>query len=453
MTDKPRRAAQELLRAVREDDAYANLELPRILHGHGLTGRDAAFATELAYGTLRMQGWYDAVLAECLNRPLDKVDPGMLDILRLGAHQLLSMRVPDHAAVDSSCALARDYGAKPGAAARAGFINAVLRKVASRDSDAWADVVRGDRDASDVDWLATRWSHPAWIVRALGSALGERAAELPQLLEADNLAARPSLVARPGRMEVTELLALPEVSAARWSPLGATLTDGTPESLACVRDGRAGVQDEGSQLVALALSRAEVPGDQGRWLDMCAGPGGKAAVLAGLAQAAGGYLVAVEQHAHRADLVESSLGAESAAEVLTGDARRSPWGDQTFDRVLVDAPCTGLGALRRRPESRWRHTPGDLAQLGGLQRDLLRAAVDAVRPGGVIAYVTCSPHLAETEFVVADVVRERSDIELEDARALLPELDDLGDGPTVQLWPHRHGTDGMFLAILRKASS
>lgn len=452
MIDKPRRAALELLRAVREDDAYANLELPRILSSEGLSGRDAGFATELAYGTLRMRGWYDAILACCVDRSLEKVEPVMLDILRLGAHQLLSMRVPDHAAVDSSCVLAREQGARPGAAARAGFVNAVLRKVAAQDEAAWEQVLRSDRADGDVEWLATRWSHPVWIVRALRAALGERGDELAALLRADDTPARPSLVARPGRMDVAELLSLPEVSAARWSPLGGTLSEGAPESLSCVRDGRAGVQDEGSQLVALALARAEVVDDSGRWLDMCAGPGGKAALLAGLAAEAGGRLIAVEQHPHRAVLVESSLGTDPGAVVITGDARHAPWGEQVFDRVLVDAPCTGLGALRRRPESRWRRTPADLAALGGLQRDLLRAALAAVRPGGVVAYVTCSPHLGETEFVVADVLRGRDDVVLEDARDLLPEVDDLGPGPTVQLWPHRHGTDGMFLALLRRLS-
>jgi 16S rRNA (cytosine967-C5)-methyltransferase len=451
MTDKPRTAALELLRAVREDDAYANLVLPQLLHGFGLSGRDAAFATELAYGTLRGQGWYDAILAQCVTRPYEKVEPALRDVLRLGAHQLLAMRVPDHAAVDSSCDLARVTGAKPGAAARAGFVNAVLRSVAAADAEGWAARLQGDRPDDDVDWLATRWSHPVWIVRGLRDALGSRRGELPALLAADNAAARPTLVARPGRMGVDELLALPEVEPGRWSPIAATLVDGTPDALACVRDGRAGVQDEGSQLVALALTRAAVTDDAGQWLDACAGPGGKAALLDGLAQQLGGHLVAVEQHPHRADLVTRSFAPGSDAEVLTGDARHAPWGDRQFDRVLVDAPCTGLGALRRRPESRWRRTPADLAALGALQRDLLRAGVDAARPGGVIAYVTCSPHLAETELVVADVLRGRDDVVQEDARLLLPELEDVGDGPAVQMWPHRHGTDAMYLALLRKS--
>lgn len=439
----PRAAALELLRAVREDDAYANLQLPVILAQRGISGRDAAFATELAYGTLRGQGWYDAVLDSCITR--ESVEPALRDILRLGAHQILSMRVPDHAAVDSCVRLARAAGAPGGADARAGFVNAVLRRVARDDEAAWEQRLRGDRAADDPEWLAVHTSHPAWIVRALRDALGTRRAELPALLAADNVAARPSLVARPGRMSVQELLDEPGVEPGRLSPLAATLREGAPDAVASVREGRAGVQDEGSQLVALALARA--PGPHRTWLDMCAGPGGKSAVLAGLALEAGGALVCVEPHEHRAALVRS---AAPAAQVLVGDARQAPWGDARFDRVLVDAPCTGLGALRRRPEARWRRTTADLSALGPLQRELLQAGIDAAAPGGVIAYVTCSPHLAETELVVSDVVRRRTDVVIEDAHELLPEVSDAGEGPFVQLWPHRHGTDAMFLAVLRR---
>ncbi len=450
MTDQPRTAALELLRAVREDDAYANLIMAHVLQEAGLSGRDAAFATELGYGTLRWQGWYDAILATCVTRPFQKVEPALRDILRLGAHQILHMRVPDHAAVDSSCELARALLPRTGADARAGFINAVLRKVAARDEAGWVEELAAGRPDTDVDWLATRWSHPLWIVRAFRDALGSRRDELKDLLAADNIAARPSLVARPGRLDPAELLALPEVELGRWSPLAATLVDGAPDALAWVRDGSVGVQDEGSQLVALAFARAEIDGSDQLWLDACAGPGGKAAVLDGLAAERGGRLLAVEQHPHRADLVSRSFGPDSRSEVIVGDSRHSPWGDATFDRVLIDAPCTGLGALRRRPESRWRRTPADLSELGSLQRDLLRAGLEATRPGGVLAYVTCSPHLAETEFVVADVLRGRSDVEQLDARSLLPEVPDCGDGPTVQLWPHRHGTDAMFLSVMRR---
>lgn len=450
MTDRPRAAALELLRAVREDDAYANLIMARVLASLELSGRDAGFATELGYGTLRWQGWYDAILATCVTRPWQKVEPDLRDILRLGAHQILHMRVPDHAAVDSSCELARSLLPRTGADARAGFVNAILRKVAGRDADGWSSLLQAGRADDDVDWLATRWSHPTWIVRAFRDSLASSRGELVDLLAADNIAARPSLVARPGRIEPEELRALPEVEPGRWSPLAATLVDGAPDGLAVVRDGRVGVQDEGSQLAALALARARVDGPDAAWLDACAGPGGKAALLDGLAAARGGRLVAVEQHAHRAELVARSFPEGSTSEVVVGDARQAPWGDVLFDRVLVDAPCTGLGALRRRPESRWRRTPADLAALGTIQRDLLRAGLEATRPGGVLAYVTCSPHPAETEFVVADVIKGRTDVVQEDARVLVPELDDCGDGPAVQMWPHRHGTDAMFIAVLRR---
>ena len=450
MTDQPRAAALELLRAVRENDAYANLIMARVLEDARLSGRDAAFATELGYGTLRWQAWYDAILATCVTRPWQKVEPDLRDILRLGTHQLLHMRVPDHAAVDSSCDLARAIGTRTGADARAGFVNAVLRKVAARDDGGWTELLRAGRPEDDVDWLAIRWSHPVWMVRAFRDALGLRRRELRDLLAADNIAARPSLVARPGRFNPADLRSLPEVEPGRWSPLAATLIDGTPDALGCVRDGTVGVQDEGSQLVALAFARAEVVGPDLLWLDACAGPGGKAAVLDGLAAERGGRLIAVEQHAHRAELVRRSFAPDSRSEIIIGDSRSQPWGDVLFDRVLIDAPCTGLGALRRRPEARWRRTPADLAALGVIQRDLLRAGLDAIRPGGVLAYVTCSPHLAETEFVVSDVLKGRDDVVQEDARSLLPEVPDLGEGPTVQLWPHRQGTDAMFLAVMRR---
>lgn len=439
-----------MLRQVEQDDAYANIAMPGILSSAGLSGRDAAFATELAYGTLRWQALYDAVLNACITGDPSRVEPAMRRILRLGTHQLLGMRVPAHAAVDSSCALARAEPPAPSAAARAGFVNGVLRSVAGRDRETWVAHlgIQSDQPAD----LAIRWSHPTWIVRAFADALGSRRSELADLLAADNEPVRPALVARPGRITAEQLRALPGVDAARWSPLGGILSAGAPEAIAEVRAGDVGVQDEGSQLVALALAAAEVTSGTGQWLDACAGPGGKAALLAGLAAQHQASLVAVEPHAHRAALVRSALRPWPASRVIAGDARTQPWGDQRFDRVLVDAPCTGIGALRRRPEARWRRTSADLATLGPLQRDLLRSAIAATAVGGVIGYATCSPHLAETEAVVSDVAKADPRVRIEDAHALLPDVPDCGSGPFVQLWPHRHGTDGMFLAILRRCS-
>jgi 16S rRNA (cytosine967-C5)-methyltransferase len=294
--------------------------------------------------------------------------------------------------------------------------------------------------------LAVSHSHPRWIVSAFRDALGGSLEATAWLLAADNAAPTVTLVARPGRSTVDELIAA-GAQPTKWSPYGAVLPGGDPGDLAAVRDGRAAVQDEGSQLVALALANAAVDGRDEWWLDLCAGPGGKAALLGAVARQRGAHLLANEVSRTRAGLVARTAGPD--ADVVVGDGRQLPWLEEAFDRVLVDAPCTGLGALRRRPEARWRRRPEDLPGLRGLQQDLLAAGLRSVRSGGVVAYVTCSPHLAETRVVVDDVLR-RGGAERLDARELLPGVTDLGEGPDVQLWPHLHGTDAMFLSVLRK---
>ena len=454
--DAPRRAAFDTLRAVRVDDAYANLVLPGLLRDRGIEGRDAAFATELAYGTLRLSGTYDRVIEACVDRPLDAVDGEVLDVLRLGAHQLLAMRVPDHAAVGETVELARATVGD----GRAKFVNAVLRKVGARDLEDWLVELAPSVESDPVGHLAVVHAHPAWVVRAFAESLGVDPAdpdgrtELTGLLAADNEPPTVTLVARPGRSTADDLQALGAVPG-RWSPLAGTLASGDPAAFEAVRRGDVGVQDEGSQLVALAVAAATLEpagGPDLRWLDLCAGPGGKAALLAGLAEARGARLTANEPQPHRAELVRRAVGAR--VEVVVGDGRAGPWDDASFDRVLVDAPCTGLGALRRRPEARWRRQPADVDRLVVLQRSLLGAAADAVRPGGVVAYVTCSPVLAESRGVVDSVIAGRHDLERLDARgplaAVAPSIGDLGPGPDVQLWPHRHGTDAMFLSLVRR---
>jgi 16S rRNA (cytosine967-C5)-methyltransferase len=180
---------------------------------------------------------------------------------------------------------------------------------------------------------------------------------------------------------------------------------------------------------------------------MCAGPGGKAALISD-AVPDGVEFIAVDLHQHRVDLMKKIVG--SSAHLLTGDARDRPWGNRFFDRVLLDAPCSGLGALRRRPEARWRKTKKETLALTGLQEELLLAAIDSTRIGGIVAYVTCSPYIEETWAVVDSVLQSRTDVQQEDARGLFPGVSDLGNGPYVQLWPHVHGTDAMFFALLRR---
>ncbi len=428
--DRPRRAALDVLTAVRSDHAYANLVLPQVLRKHGLEGRDAALATELASGAIRMQGLYDPVIDACLTKP--KLQPEVRDVLRLGAHQLLSMRVPDHAAISTSVDLVRaSVGKGP-----SGLVNAVLRKISRRTLDDWVADVAPDRAIDLHGHLAVAQSHPRWVVDVLAEALASDAADLEALLAADNAPPRVTLAARPGLAEVAELEAAGGTRTPR-SPYGVVLDGGDPAGIPAVAEGRAGVQDEGSQLVALAMTDAELDGRDELWLDLCAGPGGKAALLAALAAQRGARVVANERQPHRAALVSSALRAIPAgtAHVLAGDGARPPWVPGTFDRVLVDAPCSGLGALRRRAESRWRRTPDDVDVLVGLQQVLLDVAIDSVRPGGIVVYATCSPVVAETTEVVEAVLGRRGDTD---------ELD------RFQLWPHRDGTDAMFASTLRR---
>lgn len=500
--DPARLAAFETLTAVSRDDAYANLVLPGRIVAHRLDQRDAGFATELAYGALRGQGLYDAVLARCVDRPLAQLDRPVLDALRLGAHQLLSMRVPAHAALDSTVALVRDQiGAGP-----SGFVNAVLRKVTSQDRDAWLDQLapltsedgsesEGARTHASDEVLSIRHSHPVWIIRALRQSLASQGRptehlqeELVALLKADNAAPVVNLVALPGLGDLDPVLE----SGAEPGPLApgsALFHGGDAGRLPGMKEGTVRVQDVGSQLTAHALAQvplghgAGLDDDTGgipeRWLDLCAGPGGKAALLASLARQRGASLLANEPAEHRARLVERALeavprqadpsrtavdGAEPVWTVRCGDGRELDLDHESaFDRVLVDAPCTGLGALRRRPESRWRRQPSDLGPLTELQRHLLDAAVAALKPGGVLGYVTCSPHPAETVFQVQDALKRHPALELLDTTSYLtevaPRLSDaaggagytgFGTGTTSQLWPHLHSTDAMFMALLRK---
>ncbi|MCV7399117.1 rRNA cytosine-C5-methyltransferase [Mycobacterium fragae] len=440
--DPARRAAFDVLRAVTERDAYPNLLLPTLLREREITGRDAAFATELTYGTCRTRGLLDAVIGAAAGRSPEAIDPVLLDLLRLGTYQLLRTRVDAHAAVSTTV----EQAAIEFDSARAGFVNGVLRAISAHDEKAWVEQLAPDAAADPIGHAAFRHAHPRWIAQAFADALGPAAGELDAVLASDDQRPQVHLAARPGVLTAQELADAVQGRVGRYSPYAVYLPAGDPAQLPAVRDGRALVQDEGSQLVARALTLLPVDGDGGRWLDLCAGPGGKTALLAALGAASGARVTAVEPSPHRADLVEENTRG-LPVDVLRADGRKSGL-DPGFDRVLVDVPCTGLGALRRRPEARWRRQPADIPALTRLQRELLGAAITLTRSGGVVLYATCSPHLAETVGVVADALR-RHPVAALDARPLFDPVTDLGEGPYVQLWPHRHGTDAMFAAALQ----
>ena len=352
------------------------------------------------------------------------------------------MRVPVPAAVAASV----DLAAATVGERVAGLTNAVLRRVAERPLDDWLNQLSEGRD--EHDRLALRTAHPRWIVDAYAELLPEW--ELQQALAANNSSPDVSLAIRPGLAEPSDLVGA-GAELSRYSPFGARWK-GDPAQLRLVRDGRAGVQDEGSQLVTWALTK--VPAPSGWWLDLCAGPGGKSALLTGLARLDGSRLLASDLAPHRARLVAGAVrayaGLGPAPTIVVADGTQPAWRAGSFTRVLADVPCSGLGALRRRPESRWRRNPADVEQLHPLQLALLASAIDSAAPGGVIGYLTCSPHRRETSDVLSETLAVRADVEVIPAAQLLPEVPNADLGPNLQLWPHRHGTDAMFAAYLRK---
>lgn len=466
-----RLVAYDVLRDVEERDAYANLALASRIRAARLDGRDAGLATELAAGALRGRGRYDRIIELAADRSIDEIDGRTRNVLRLGTHQLLGMRTASHAAVNESVELQRRVANQNAA----GFVNGVLRSIGRSTAEEWDERIT-QRAASADDALAARTSHPAWVVRALRASLTaeKREHELEELLAADNQAPAVQLAMLPG-VGVVPLEAVKrageldvEISADGPSPMGLELAGGDPvKAIAAIgaADGFVRVQDQGSQLAALALTRLRPVRAGERWLDLCAGPGGKSAVLAAEALRSGATLRANEVSQHRAELVRRSIEpVAAAAEVVSFDGRGpGAFGDQgqrraRFDRILVDAPCSGLGALRRRPEARWRKQPSDLPELTTLQEELLEAAAAHLYEGGVIAYVTCSPHLAETRVVVDRLLRTHPELVELDAKQIVGAtsrygLDLAGDTLSAQLWPHRHDTDAMFIALLERRSN
>ena len=429
----------DILTEVNRRDGYSNLLLPRALDASAFDQRDKAFATELLYGTLRMQGRHDYVLAQVSDRPWSEVDTGIIDVTRMGLQQIFEMRVPMHAAVSETVELARKVLGE----SKASFVNALLRKVSAKSLEEWLAPVAllGD----EVSRLAITYSHPEWIVSAYFDLLRDFD-EVRSLLEANNTPAKPTFVAWPGRSEISEFEEWGAVQTT-FSPYGFR-ADVTPSALEAVRHRRAGVQDEGSQLVASVFAQAAA--EKSSWLDLCAGPGGKAALLSSIARQGDHRFVANEISQIRADLVKQVVGSH---EVWVGDAREISTRGEGFDAILADVPCTGMGALRRRPEVRWRRSLSDLRELGVLQREISDAAISILNIGGVFGYATCSPHLAETSIAVSDILKKHPELEQIDIQPFMPlGLEGGVRDKSMALWTQRHNTDAMFLALFRKVS-
>jgi 16S rRNA (cytosine967-C5)-methyltransferase len=305
-----------------------------------------------------------------------------------------------------------------------------MRKLANEPLESHLKDVQDD----SVRSLSIRFSHPEWIVNSYRDFIQD-VEELKLLLEANNTPARPVLVAWPTKSEPSEFTGKP----GDFSPY-AVLIDEVPNEISAIKERRAGIQDEGSQILAITFAHAAA--NSKRWLDLCAGPGGKAALLSYLAS---GEFLANEVSETRANLVSQVV--KVGTRVLVGDGREI---QVEVDAILADVPCTGLGALRRRPEVRWRRSLNDLPGLTKLQLELAAHAIDLLPSGGIFGYATCSPHMAETRAQCATIERKMA-VEKIDVAKFLPEnLQNAVVNGYMQLWPHRHGTDAMFLALYRK---
>ena len=431
--DRPRLLAWEVFSAVQSGESYSHIFLPQSLAASDLEVRDKAFVTELVYGALRMQGHADFVLSRISSRPIEDIDRDLLELLRLALYQVLHMRIPAHAAVSANVELARKVLGE----SKGSFVNAVLRKASAQDLSEWLSEIDPEIEADAR--LAITTSHPEWIVSAYRDLLKDDG-EVTKALHANNLPARPTLCVWPGDLSREELLE-EGGEATPFSPYG-IIAHKPPSEYQAVRSHRVGVQDEGSQLVA-ALFFDSVKDPQSL-LDACAGPGGKAALLSRLSKEAGCDFTANEISEVRASLVKSVV---THGKIQVGDARTIVG---NFDGILTDVPCTGIGALRRRPEVRWRRSPSDIKKLMPLQIEIAQRALANLKPGGVLGYATCSPHLLETRSVVETLLRKNGNIE---EIGVPCDIEGAHHGKSLQLWTHRHQTDSMFLALLRKVES
>ena len=437
--DQARLVAYNAISAVNRDGAYANIKLPDLLAASDLSEQDRAWVTEAVYGTLRMQGKHDYFLGLLCERGLDTVNPAVLDILRLGMHQLFEMRTPDHAAVSATVALTRYIvGESP-----TSFVNGVLRNAIRR---------REEFESAQLP-LHIQHSHPEWVVSAYRAALKDED-RLTALLASNNIPTKPHIVAWPGKSDREELISHggEEIPTTQFGVFASK----TPHSYPAIRERRAGVQDRGSQTISEIfvntgkLNSVDTPL---HWLDMCAGPGGKAALVFNSLHTyrpADSFL-ANEPTEHRAELVAQVVPAEF---VHIGRGQDLVERGEKFDRIMIDAPCSGLGSLRRRPESRWRKSPSDVKELVTIQRELLDAGAELLTVDGILAYVTCSPHNAETRAQVADFLYRNKEWELISAEpflsdAMLSEGYLQPDG-AVQMWTDLHGSDAMYMALLRR---
>ena len=438
-----RLCAYRVVRRVSDGEAFADRAFRGEADRVGLGGRDRAFAQQLAYGTVQRTGTLDYVLTAVSSRPVESIDPALRDILRLGVFQLIYLGgVPDHAAVSQTVELAK---LEAGRGHR--FANALMRRVAREGKELVGELT----DGSPAE-AAVLHSHPEWLVRLWWDALGP--AEALALLERDNHA--PENAVRANELlltpaELRELLAAEGVSTQPPDGISEAVVLDSPFDLHgsdLFERGALMPQSRGSMLVGHAL--APRPGE--RVLDLCAAPGAKTTHLAALMHGRG-ELVAVERHRGRSDALRRNCERMGAGwvEVVNADARFAEVGDGSFDRVLIDPPCSDLGTLQSRPDARWRKTLEAIDELAAAQGRLLGVAAAHVRPGGTLVYSTCTISPRENEQLVERFLAARPDFAADDLGTERPAYRHPSSPRFLQVFPHRHGTDGFFIARLRRS--
>jgi len=446
-----RSMALEVLYAVDREGAFSNIALNRVLEKYQPEKIDRGFITELVYGTLRTINTLDWVLGRFLKKPLPDLPPWIRNILRMGVYQILYMeKVPDSAACNESANLAWNYGH----AGTVKLVNGVLRNVArSRDQLAFPDPAE-----DPVKSIAVRYSHPEWLIARW---MGEFGAEEAENICRANNEIPPNAIRtntlKTSRDRLQELLTGEGVhsSPGRFAP-ETLIIDGFKSvgSIAAHRSGLFMVQDESSTLVGHALS----PEPGSFVIDACSAPGGKSTHLAQLMQNRG-RIVSADVHPHKMDLIRENaarLGVDIIEPVVYDAAELHREYSGKADFILVDAPCSGLGVLRRRPEIRWRKDPAQIMELQRLQLAILDSAARCVKPGGVLVYSTCTVTHEENIDVINGFLNKHHDFSTEGLAGYLPgTLSELPGTDTlykgfVQFLPHVHGTDGFFIARMRK---
>ncbi|UFJ41986.1 16S rRNA (cytosine(967)-C(5))-methyltransferase RsmB [Brevibacillus humidisoli] len=443
-----RDVALDVLTKVDEHQSYSNLELKSALTNASLSSPDVGLVTELVYGTTQRRGTIDGVIGRLVKGGIARLQPWVRNLLRMSLYQIRYLdRVPDRAAVHEAVEIAKRRGHK----GVASLVNGVLRNVLRRP-EVWDEPPRRGT-AAEIAWLH---SHPEWLVKRWLKQFGEETTRA--ICESNNQPPLPSLRVNRLRMERDQLLSelqreFPEAVSSRLSKQGVVLQSGNVAKTDWFASGYCTIQDESSMLVAPALT----PRPGMRVLDACAAPGGKTTHIAELMDNQG-EIVACDIHPHKRQLIEQSaerLGVTIIKTLVCDAADLPEQGIGLFDRILLDAPCTGLGVIRRKPDLKWNKKPDDIADIAHLQYHLLTQVAPMLAPGGLLVYSTCTIEPEENQELVERFVAEHENFQLdhslvEDLPESVVEHCDASSG-YVQILPHQFSSDGFFISRIKRA--